>query len=331
MANKRVFYGIYEGGFAENGSSAYIPVSGMQSVGVTTRFNLENVFQIGQSELYASIENIPDVEITAEKVFDGHAMLYHLATPKAVSATLIGRSNERCMFSLAYFSDSQDSASGTPLSQIVFSGLFPSSLNVTLPTEGFCTESVTLVGNQQEYKTSAFTFTGKFNNAGAPKSGPARRQNVVFGNNQSRLPTVIPGIATSGFNIQTAGQYGAHIQSIRISTNLGRDPLYEIGRRGPYHRVAQFPVQVQSDFETYCLQGGGVTALEESEANLSNETIYILLTDGTILDLGSRNKLSNQSETGGNAQANGGNRTCTYSFFNFNSLTITHDSDPAGL
>jgi hypothetical protein len=52
--------------------------SGVQSVGVNTTFNLEQVFQLGQLEIYENIENIPDVEVTIEKALDGHALIQHL-------------------------------------------------------------------------------------------------------------------------------------------------------------------------------------------------------------------------------------------------------------
>ena len=45
-------------------------VPGVQSVGITTNFNLEQIFQLGQLEIYEDLEDVPDIEITVEKVFD---------------------------------------------------------------------------------------------------------------------------------------------------------------------------------------------------------------------------------------------------------------------
>ena len=73
------------------------PVHGLQSVGITTTFNLEQVFEMGQLSLYENLEEVPDVEVTLEKVIDGYPLIYHLATSNPTIAagtdTLIGRSN----------------------------------------------------------------------------------------------------------------------------------------------------------------------------------------------------------------------------------------------
>lgn len=329
-----MFYAVYQAGVAKAGSNSFTPIHGLQSIGVTTRFNLDQAFEIGQIEIYENIENIPDVEVTAEKLLDGDPLIYHLATNGATSATLAGRSNKKCTVAISYFTDTQDAASGTPLSQCVISGLFPSALNYNIPVDGNMTESVTLVGNNKEWKTSSFTFNGAFDNTDTPPHTIQRRQHVIFGTGVGgcSLPSVIPGISSNKNAFDSVNdEYAAHIQSIRISTNLGRDALYELGRRGPYHRVVNFPVEVRCDIEIYCQTGDKVTALESSTSNLSNEPIVIYLDDGTVFDLGSSNKLQNSTETGGNAGARGGNRTCTYSFVNFNRLTVTQPNDPSGL
>src|SRR5690554_4628839 len=101
--NNRIYYAVHAVGFAPNGSNVYTPASGVQSVGVNTSFNLEQVLQVGQQEIYELIENIPAVEATIEKVLDGSALIQHLATPDATLSTLAGRfNNNRAMLALAY-------------------------------------------------------------------------------------------------------------------------------------------------------------------------------------------------------------------------------------
>lgn len=39
------------------------------------------------------------------------------------------------------------------------------------------------------------------------------------------------------------------IQKINVSTNLGREALFELGRRGPYHRYVSFPVELSVPLE----------------------------------------------------------------------------------
>ena len=84
MAAKRVYWaiealavsgtpsgGVADGATKGGGALAKADfVSGVQSIGITTTFNLEQVFQLGQLSLYQDIEEVPDVEVTVERVLD---------------------------------------------------------------------------------------------------------------------------------------------------------------------------------------------------------------------------------------------------------------------
>ena len=152
--NQRVYYPIHAVGLAPVGtdhdSSGYTGVKGVQSVGFTTTFNLEQVFQLGQLSLYENIEDIPDIEVTIEKVIDGYPLLEHLATPGATASSLAGRFNdEQCDMLVSYYNITNESATGLPLSTVVMSGLYVSSVGWTIPIEGNITENVSLVGNDK--------------------------------------------------------------------------------------------------------------------------------------------------------------------------------------
>lgn len=330
MANKRIYYAVQAVAFSACGENVFTNVKGAQSCGVDTKFNLEQVFELGQISIYENIENIPDISITVEKVLDGTPLIYHLATKGSTSASLAGRSNVKSTVGLSIFSDQQDSASGTPLSQCTMSGVYPSTLNYTFQVNGNCTESVTLVGNNKVWNNT-FTPTAFTNTDTPPGSGGVqRREDVMFGSGQSVLPADIPGITGQGYNIMTGEDYGAHIQSIRVSTNLGRDQLFELGRRGPYHRYVTFPVEVKTDIEVNSLQGDNITALEDGN-NLTDRQITIKMREGANFNMGSKNKLASVTFAGGNAGQNGGIATDTYSYSNFNDLTVTAPHDPSGL
>ena len=336
MANRRIFYACYAAGIGAQGNTSFTAIHGLQSIGVTTRFNLEHIFEIGQVDEYSSVEQVPDVEVTAEKCLDGYPLIWHLATQGATDASLVGRSNQKCQLSVSYFTDTQNAASGTPLRQSAMSGLFGSALTYTFPVGSHFTESVTFVGNDKQIKSSAFTFTGGFTNTDAPPSGVQRRQHMLFGSGAgySVIPTNIPGVTNfggSGYNIvDSVGDFGVHLQSIRTSTNLGRTPLYELGRRIPYFRTVDFPVEVRTDFELYCQTGDNLAA-DQTADNVTNVPIWIRISDGTIFNLGTKNKCISSSETGGNAGVGGGSRSVTYSYVNFSNLTITAPHDPSGL
>jgi hypothetical protein len=331
MANKRLFYAVKAVSFSKCGENTFTAAHGVQSVGVNTRFNLDSVFEIGQISLYELSENLPDIECTLEKVLDGYPLIYHLATNGATSPSLSGRSNVKCTVGLSVYSDVQDSASGTPLAQCTMSGMYVSALNYNFQVNGPFTESVTLVGNNKVWNN---TFTSPaFNNADASAAaeGVNRRQNLLLGSAGCKLPQDIPGISASGTNELSGQDYGAHLQSIRVSANLGREQLFELGRRGPYHRYVSFPLEVRCDIEVLTLEGDKVSALEDSANNLTNRTITIKTQEGSTFTLGTKNKLSAVNWGGGNAGQNGGNDTVTYSYQNFNDLSAQATHDPSGL
>ena len=67
MANNRIFYAVQQVGLKPDGgyyhADAFRALHGVQSVGMTTNFNLSQVFELGQISIYENIEDIPDVEV----------------------------------------------------------------------------------------------------------------------------------------------------------------------------------------------------------------------------------------------------------------------------
>ncbi len=351
FVNNRIFWAVQAVGVASNGKVTYTAIHGLQSVGITTSFNLEQIFEIGQISIYENIEDIPDVEVTLEKVIDGYPLIYHLFTRGYAANTLTGRSNQRGSLALSIFGDVQDAASGVPLTQVTMSGMYMSSLSYTFPVEGSCTESVTVVGNNKVWDNVApHDFTGSlFDNTDVPLAvtsgtgGVQRRENVVFvppaadntldTNSQvitssaTILPPDIDGITSSGTNFPDAdGDHVVHFQNITVSADFGRDNLLELGQRGPYFRFINFPVEVTSEFEVISVKGDQVDAVEAAASNLSNRSIRIALEEGLFINLGTSNKLANV--TYGGADAGGGNATVTYSYTTFNDFIVTHPQDP---
>lgn len=362
MPNNRIFYAIQALGFAEHnvtGSgiggladpSGFLTAHGVQSVGLNTTFNLEQVFQLGQLELYENVEGIPDIELTAQKVLDGYPLLYHLATPGASSPTLVGRSNERSFVALNIYPDTFDNASGTPNQSVGMSGMYVSALSYTLNVEGSSTEDVTMVGNNKEWVASGLTHfaPSSFDGSDAPVSlaasgGVAQRENILMGPGCSMdnagvitgvsgsiFPTEIDGIDANGHNLVLGDAFTAHLQTITVATDLGREELFELGRRGPYHRFVSFPTEVTCAIDTTTSQGDLIDAMADpvGGSNLTEQKIFIWVEEGTRINLGAKNKLS--SVTYGGGDAGGGNVVVTYNYSNFNSLKVTHTADPAGL
>jgi hypothetical protein len=350
--NSRIFWAILCPGIGKPGATPTV-VHGAQSLGVTTNFNITPIFELGQSSPYENVEDIPNVEISMEKVLDGYPLIYHLATRGYATPTLIGRSAQRCSIFMPIYGEVQDSASGTAIVEMQCSGMFISSTGFTMPVEGPCTETASFVGNNKLWKSSGFTMTGThFDNSDVPLAytsglgGVQHRQNVVFSpttttsvdaNSQvadtacTILPPDVAGISSSGTNrLKTDGNYACSVQSISVSADLNRDSLYELGHKGAYFRPVGFPVAVTCDIEINAKSGDMVDCYENGVGttgrNLTNRTIKVKMTEGTFIDLGTKNKLSNI--TYGGANAGNGIGTITYSFTTQNDYTVTHPMDP---
>ena len=363
MANNRIFYACQAVAiapcFVTADDTNTRTIHGLQSVGITTNFNLEQAFELGQIQIYENIEGLPDVEVTLEKVLDGYPLIYHLASPAAASANLVGRSKERCCVGLGIYPEEFDAVTGVAPVEVYMSGMYLSSLSYTIPTDGNATESVTLVGNNKEWRTSpilmktaqAAELPVDGNNRGIDEpraitgsGGVQRRENVA------RTGCIIPrsiirsmngasvtSITESAGNNVANGAPLAHIQNISISTDFGREDILELGRKTPYYRAPNFPIEVTCEFEVISVSGDFVDAIESGRPefndtrnegnNTPEETIKIVLDDGTVFDLGTKNRLSSVSYGGGDA--GGGNATSTFSYSTFNDLIVSHPTDPS--
>ncbi|NBQ17040.1 hypothetical protein EBU24_01865 [bacterium] len=352
MSNRRIFYACQAVGIAADGSTSYQEVRGLQSVGINTTFNLQQVFEIGMISIYENIEGVADVEVTLEKVLDGFPLLYHLGTQGSTSATLVGRSNKKAILALSITDDTQEAASGTPSSTCVVSGCFVSQVSYKIGIDGNATESVTMVANNKVWNTGA---TGKWTpnfepvdstgwdadpynesvnfSAQRSASGIAQRQHLNM--DKSTFPTQIPGIDASGKNTLNTSLncFNTSFQSASASATLGREQILELGRKAPYFRYTKFPVEVTAEFEVLAKGGDNIEVTESGSAfnsyngnNLKDQTIKLVLNEGTVIDLGTKNKMQSCNYQGGGVDGN--NATVTYSFRTFNDFTIKHPVDP---
>lgn len=348
MANKRIYYAIQQVKLGTGTDK--VELHGLQSVGMTTNFNLEQVFELGQLEIYQNIEEVPDIEVTLNKVLDGYPLIYTEATEtgsglgsfKASSPTLTGRQNARCDMELAIFSDALESATGSsPVSVVNCSGMYVSSVSYTFPVDGNFTEDVTLVGNDKVWGTTASgAFTSNDDSPAATNGSVGRRQYLNIDN--CRFPSQIPGVNDSGVltdNSSSGEGWSTHFQNITVSCDLGREAINELGRFAPYHRYVTFPVEVTSEFEVLAISGDAINASEngyfagdgsgdcQARYNLLNQTIFLETCEGTRISLGTKNKLSSVNYGGGDT--GGGNVTVTYSYTTFNDFVVAHSGSTA--
>ena len=125
---------------------------GMQSAAMSTNFNRETVFQLGQVELYEYSERQPDVEVTLEKIIDGTKPLWFMLTDPLFT-DLVGKTAfYRSDIILSIYSDTKFRAdTAAPLSTVLASGMYLSTVTYTFPVDGAVTESVSMVGNDKKW------------------------------------------------------------------------------------------------------------------------------------------------------------------------------------
>jgi len=127
---------------------------GLQSAGMTTNFNLEQVFQMGQLELYEYSERQPDIEMTLSKAIDGSKPLFFMVTDPTQANDVVARTaSYRIDVAMQIYPDTQFRATGRPISIVTASGMYVSNIAYSFPVDGFVTEDITLVGNDKVWGT----------------------------------------------------------------------------------------------------------------------------------------------------------------------------------
>ena len=153
---------------------------GLQSISMSTNFNRETVFQLGQVELYEYSERQPDIEVTMEKIIDGTKPLWFMLTDPSFT-DLVGKTAfYRSDIILNIYSDTQFRAGNvSPLSAVVASGMYLSTVTYTFPTDGAVTESVTLVGNDKRWANFDSELTGEAVSTYPPSLSPPDNETPV--------------------------------------------------------------------------------------------------------------------------------------------------------
>ena len=357
MANNRVYYAIQQVAFSANeGAASFTAAHGVQSVGITTTFNLEQTFELGQLALYENIEGVPDVELTCSKVLDGYIPLFCLATADQSTLSFMGpelgrRVLAKTKVQLGIWDESNESAGqngSTAGTWVEMSGLQISSVGYNCPLDGYFTEDITLVGNYKawgagqadnglhcgyEYLPSAVAGGFAGNDDGPIGTGGVnKRENLSFllsspTTDYTKFPTDIPGVGAGG------GMGTAKFAGITVSADVGREDIFALGALEPYAKSVSFPIEVSCDFETTTQSGDLINAFDKcnplsgcvTKQNTSEQEIRLATCEGLRVYLGSKSRLSSVSFGGGDA--GGGNATVTYSYTTFNDFTVLHASD----
>lgn len=347
MANVRTFYacqkvmlGAVSGSDAAGSDLTFDTINSLQSVGITSNFNLEPVYQIGALEPGDIAEDIPDVEISLTRTLDGSQTIYERTmVPESLDGAanaLSSLSDSRSAVKLVIYPQTVTKATGVPTSTCIVRPAYLSSISYSFPTDGFFQEEATVVGNNKSWTLAGSADNDAPSEASAT-TGVARRQ---FLNVAGSVFPIAVGAAHGAGNIANfsgAMPPDARIQNISVSVDLGREEIFELGKRLPFTRYINFPVEVNTEFEVISASGDMVGATETdgictNPKALAFKTIQIATCDGMVLNMGTKNKLQSVSAAGGDA--GGDNVTYTYSYVNYSAFTYTCPSagshNPAG-
>jgi hypothetical protein len=310
---------------------------------MNTTFDTQQTFQLGSLDLYNISENVPNVEVTINKLLDGTAPLYLMCMGGRsgiagancevfddIQTNLKGfggLASNSVDFRLGIYDGIDTSSTGTTNDFVLCERMYLSRLSYTFPIDGNGTEEVSLVGNKKLWSKNdnLGTMTGySFDTNTLKASRLARRQFVDV--STSKLPIASGGMPT--------GVSATHLQSITISANLGRENINELGAFAPRTRYATFPIEVTSEFEVVATEGDYVDAkdfLSQSGCTIMYKNLAMLPIQINVcgapavgggsasnleIFLGSGNQLTSVNYTGGDT--GGGNATVTYSFRNYN-------------
>ena len=330
MANNRIFYACQAVAIVPSGvtpAAAHI-AKGVQSVGINTNFSLEQAFELGQVEIYENSEEIAEVEVTIEKLIDGQKGLYSLAVGSSPAAAgVVDASAVKSDVYLAIYDDTASSVASTAAKSVVWcSGMYVSSCSWTYPVDGNATTSVTLVGNDKYWNNGAVASSAKatyINDTGTGGMWVNNLATVLSTNLPLEVIRQAPAASISSAEASKQSAVDAHLQNISVSADFGRENILELGRFGPYYKYATFPFEITSEFEVIATSGDLINVSGDAQ-NLTDQVITIADNAGTFLNLGTKNKLTSVSYSGGDT--GGGNASITYSYSTFNDLKVVESA-----
>lgn len=283
----RIFYACQA--VAINGST----VHGAQSVGITTSFDLEPVFQLGQVKPVDILTVTPNVELTVTRALTSqNATIW-----SGDFITNVGSANKTVCIAIG--DDTSPLLSGGTAS-IYCTGAGISGVTYTFPVDGIFTEEVTFVAQNKALGGCSVTVTQD------TTSKAKTRQHYSSG---------APSLVTNAGNLT----------NITISTSVGRENLFKLGQYQSYHNYANLPAEVTVEFEVSATSVDGiaigtVAACTSPTGGAFDEQNIVLNICGKTFTM-DKCKLSNVTYGGGDT--GGGNATINFTYTTYNNLTVS--------
>lgn len=329
MGQNRVFYACQAVGMAGTfGSEKYI--EGVQSVGVNTTFDFEQAFELGVLTIYENMEGVPSVEVTMERnLVSGVYPLWNtisrigrtkngLNDSNVPSEQVLGVGEARPSVVLQVYQENTTLANSnaTPTYSVLMSGMYLSNYSLNVGVDGPATESLTLTGNDYRWvKGASHLLTG----GPATTTGLTSASGLVLKRQDVNRLLVANVIPPSGYIS------GSGLQSISVSIDFGREDIFELGLKTPYYKSPTYPVEVSTEIEfietnTVTRDYGSLNFTDSTTTDVTKNAVLGFSIGDFGVFMGSGNRLTGTSTTGGDA--GGGNSTITFSYQTFNELAI---------
>lgn len=283
----RIFYACQA--VAINGAT----VSGAQSVGITTSFDLEPVFQLGQIKPVDILNISPNVEVTLTRALTSQ----NATVWSGDFITNVGQANKTICIAIG---DDTAPLLTSSSAQIFCTGAGISGVTYTFPVDGIFTEEVTFVAQHKQIGGCGIVVSED------TTSKAKTRQHYGGG---------APSLVTNAGNLT----------NITISTSVGRENLFKLGQYQSYHNYANLPAEVSVEFEVSATTVDGIAlatagSCSSPTGGAFDEQNIVLNICGKTFTM-EKCKLSNVSYGGGDTS--GGNATITFSYTTYNSLTVS--------
>lgn len=332
--------------------SAHIRLDGVQSVGLSTSIDFNQIFELGYLQIFENIEGIPTCEVTIERNIpnNGYTM-YQIAAKNNGTTSYRGKyvndllnfgSNNQLAVRLAVNTFAQEvNGNNFAFCQIIHVEGFTSSYSVNATTDGPVSESMTVIGTSVSILPS-----GNQNLVLVPSGGEGVIKTAYRGRDCSFRTAIVSGTAPT-FEEED------RVQSFSLSVDVGREDLQELGRKQPYLRYANFPTEVTCDVEynldlgkkedqnqVHTLSNMFQAFTDDDNCDINPASGYVVMLSGARVDCDSEGveqpagqtlicatsgaKLTSQSYTGGDT--GGGPVTVSESYQAFNNMIayVTH-------
>ncbi len=268
-------------------------VNGAQSVGITTSFDLEPVFQLGQVKPVDILTINPNVEITVSRVLtDQNQTMW-----SGDFITNVGSANKTLCIAIG---DDTSPLLTSSSASIYCTGVGLSGVTYTFPVDGMFTEEATFVSQNKSLGGCSITMSED------TTSKVKMRQHYSSG---------APALVTNAGNLT----------NITISTSVGRENLFKLGQWQSYHNYANLPAEVTVEFEVSATTVDAIAistvgaCVSPSGGAFDEQNISLDICGKTFLM--EKCKLSNVTYGGGDTS--GGNATINFTYTTYNNLTVT--------